>query len=213
MIDIVSNVFVALAPMPTFQVHTLNGSAHSKQESQALFVLATSLGSLGSGAVPAIQSLALCILQVRALDAGAAGTPGKETGVGQLFGALAVLQTVGQMIIGVSIRLYLRQSHVADCDVILQPMLFGLVFSGTVAAYPKTVFVMAGAILVCSLMLMMFVRGPVMPRPGGPVIKGKGKKKSREVERGRSRVSKDLRGAATGYYGSMDSSGAGPSTA
>lgn len=105
LIDIISDTFVVLAPTPAFQVHSLIGDvsgSHSKQESQALFVLATSLGSLGSGAVPAIQSLALCILQVRALDATAAGTPGKETGVGQLFGALAVLQTVGQMIIGVS---------------------------------------------------------------------------------------------------------------
>jgi hypothetical protein len=91
-------------------------------------------------------------------------------------------------------------------------MLFGLVYSGTVAAFPKTVFIMAGGILVCSLMLVMLVRGPVMPRPGGAVIRGKGKKKSRDVERGRSRVSKDLRGGATGY-GSMDASGAGPSTA
>ncbi|KAF9468039.1 major facilitator superfamily domain-containing protein [Collybia nuda] len=195
-IDIISNTFVVLAPTPTFHMHSMTRNiptSHSKQESQALFVLATSLSSLGSGAVPAIQSLALCILQVRALDAEAAGIPGKETGVGRLFGALAVLQTVGQMIIG--------------------PMLFGLVFSGTVAAYPKTVFMMAGAILVCSLTMTMLVRGPVIPRPTGPVIRGKGKKKSRDVERGRSRVSKDLRGGATRYYGSMDSSMAGSSTA
>lgn len=105
LIDIISNVSVVLAPPPAFQIHSVVGDvppSHSKQESQALFVLATSLSSLGSGSVPAIQSLALCILQVRALDAGATGTPGKEAGVGQLFGALAVLQTVGQMIIGVS---------------------------------------------------------------------------------------------------------------
>jgi hypothetical protein len=105
-IDIISNMFVTLAPMPSYTVHSVSGdipSSHSKQESQALFVLATSLSSLGSGAVPAIQSLALCILQVRTLDAGAAGTPVKDEGVGALFGALAVLQTVGQMILGVSI--------------------------------------------------------------------------------------------------------------
>ncbi|KAF5382009.1 hypothetical protein D9615_004376 [Tricholomella constricta] len=180
MIDILSNTFVTLGPMPA--VHTLGGAASFwTQESQSLFVLATALSSMGSGAGPAMQSLALCIVQVRGLDAAAAGgkvaATANEGGVGQLFGALAVLQTLGQMILG--------------------PMIFGLVYSGTVAAYPKGVFVTAAGLLFCSLMLVMLVRGPVIPNAGGPVpgrsIK-KGKRKAQDGERGRSRVSKDLRG-------------------
>lgn len=89
--------------MPTYKIHELDFSTstrQSKEPSQALFVLATSLASLGSGAVPAIHSLALCILQARALDAGETDG-GAEAG--SLFGALAVLQAVGQMILAVSL--------------------------------------------------------------------------------------------------------------
>lgn len=90
--------------MPSFKVHGLG--VEPKGDSQALFVLATYLSSLGSGTFPAIQSLALCVLQVRSLDAGAPDAQGTENGkeksVGELFGALAVLQAMGQMILGVS---------------------------------------------------------------------------------------------------------------
>ncbi|RDB26264.1 putative membrane protein C14C4.07 [Hypsizygus marmoreus] len=172
LVDILSNTFVMLAPMPSFKVDSLNGSSasliHSKEQSQAMFVLATTLSSLGTGVVPAIQSLALCIMQVRALDSGKEVADGKEEGVGELFGALAVLQTVGQMI--------------------LSPMLFGLIYSGTVAAFPKAVFATAGGILICSFGVMMLVRGPTMPSPGRPVIgigKGKGKKKAKVADRKR----------------------------
>lgn len=143
-----------------------------------MFVMATSLSSLGSGAIPAMQSLALCILQVRAMEA-SAGNPAEvesgkgEAGVGELFGALAVLQAVGQMVAG--------------------PMLFGLVYSGTVATFPKAIFMTAAGILVGGLALVALVRGPRIAQPGRQV--GKGKRRSREEEpRGRSRVAKDLRG-------------------
>jgi hypothetical protein len=108
MIDLLSHTFVMLSPMPSYKIHGLDvmgdPSRHSKEPSQALFVFATSLSSLGSGAVPAMQSLALCILQMRALDAGETDG-GKAEGVGSLFGALAMLQAIGQMILGVSIQL------------------------------------------------------------------------------------------------------------
>lgn len=187
MIDLLSHVFVMLSPMPSYKIHGLHAghlSRRSKEPSQALFVLATSLSSLGTGAVPAIQSLALCILQVRALDTGEANG-GKEEGIGTLFGALAVLQAVGQMILG--------------------PMLFGLIYSGTVAVFPKAIFVTAAGILVSSLTLMMLVRGPKMPL----VMKGKGKRKAKDVQRGRSRVRKDLRRGGATRYGTV-ASGSSP---
>lgn len=77
-------------------------------KSEALFLAASSLTSFGSGAVPAIHSLALCMLQIRTLNAAAAdgedptSVEGEEEGTGVLFGAFAVLQAVGQMILGVS---------------------------------------------------------------------------------------------------------------
>jgi hypothetical protein len=60
--------------------------------SQFLFVAFTSLSSLGSGLIPAVQSLALCILQAS----------GASADVGKLFGALAVIQAIGSTILGVS---------------------------------------------------------------------------------------------------------------
>ncbi|KAG6813401.1 hypothetical protein H0H92_011379 [Tricholoma furcatifolium] len=160
LVDVVSNLLVTLGPMPA-----IHARGASRMQSQVWFVLASGLSSMGSGATPALQSLALCIVQTRALDAAAEGEDrnSNDGGVGQLFGALAVMQTLGQMIVG--------------------PMLFGLVYSGTVGGFPKGVFVTAGGILVFALMLGLLVRAPV----------ARGKK---DRERGRSRVSKDLRGGA-----------------
>jgi len=171
MIELLSNTLVTVSP--AWKTHDAGALSHSKGQSQALFVLATSLSSLGSGAVPAIQSLSLCILQARASDTGEADG-GPEEAAGSLFSALAVLYAIGSMI---------------------GPLLFGLIYSETVAAFPKAIFVAAAGILVTSLTLVMLVRGPKMsPAP----IKGKGKKKAQDL-RGRSRIRKDLRGGATGY--------------
>jgi hypothetical protein len=91
-------------------------------------------------------------------------------------------------------------------------MLFGLIYSGTVAAFPKAIFVTAAGILVGSLTLMMLVRGPKMPRTtGDPKVKGKGKRKAKDQPRGRSRNRKDLRGGAT-EYGSIGASSPTEST-
>jgi len=72
------------------------------------------LSSFGSGSVPAIESLALCIAQAQALNAvGNSDSEGEgerkgEVDVGRLFGALAVLQAIGQTIAGV--RFFLKNS-------------------------------------------------------------------------------------------------------
>ncbi len=57
---------------------------------QALFVGATGLNSFGAGLIPAVNSLALCIMQSRGV-----------TDTGKMFGAFSVLQATGQMIVGV----------------------------------------------------------------------------------------------------------------
>lgn len=87
--------------------------------STVLFVFASGFSAIGSGFIPACQSLALCIVQARQLlqesstqvdgsaeaeaDAEPAGKPQADTGIGKLFGALSMLQAVGQMILGVRV--------------------------------------------------------------------------------------------------------------
>jgi hypothetical protein len=69
---------------------------------QILFVILTSISSIGAGVVPGVQSLALCILQARSLIKTSEGDEdGEDIQNGSLFGALAVLQAAGQMIVGV----------------------------------------------------------------------------------------------------------------
>ncbi|KAG7451200.1 uncharacterized protein BT62DRAFT_406404 [Guyanagaster necrorhizus] len=105
-IDILSNVLVVLSPAPIYKVHTSSSpSSPASRHSEALFVMASSLTSMGCGAVPAVQSLALCITQARTIIETGAGPEDQakgSAGTGRLFGALAVLQATGQMILGVS---------------------------------------------------------------------------------------------------------------
>ncbi|KAF9485211.1 MFS general substrate transporter [Pholiota conissans] len=203
LIDVISHSLVAILPAPIntadvrakfMALATPGDSAFNS--SQAMFVVASSLNGMGSGAVPAIQSLALCIMQVRALNARSVGANGQpsgaseeaheEEGTGALFGALAVLQAVGQMILG--------------------PLLFGLIYSGTVGTFPKAVFVVAAGIMVFALTMMMFVRNPVhMPSSSRSPGKQRRRRENGDVERGRSRVSKDLRGGAIRYGATTNS--------
>ncbi len=83
----------------------------------------------------------------------------------------------------------------------------GLIYSGTVATFPKAIFVVAAGIMAFSFAMLLCVRNPVRVLPAAR----RGTRKRREngdAERGRSRVSKDLRGGAIGYgsYGSVASS-------
>jgi hypothetical protein len=89
-------------------------------------------------------------------------------------------------------------------------MIFGLVYSETVAKFPKAVFSVAAAILVFALTTILCVKNPVRPAyPGRSTGKKNiNRRQGRDIERGRSKVSKDLRGGAiNGNYGSVNSSG------
>ncbi|KAF9565265.1 MFS general substrate transporter [Agrocybe pediades] len=199
--DILSHSLVAIFPSPAHAsgIAAVGLREVSYGKSEAMFVFASSLNGMGSGAVPAIHSLALCVMQVRALGA-SSGEPGEEStamknadeGTGQLFGALAVLQAVGQMILG--------------------PMLFGMIYGGTVAKFPKAIFVVGAGIMVFALVMLLCVRNPVrvtkeelLAEHGNKSKKGSSRRANGDVERGRSRISKDLRGGAVGY-GSTGSS-------
>ena len=66
-----------------------------------LFVAFTTLSCLGTGVQPAVNSLALCILQIQSDLLNESGTSQDGGDAGRLFGALASIQSVGQMILGV----------------------------------------------------------------------------------------------------------------
>jgi hypothetical protein len=76
MVDVLSHALVVLS---------------SEGSSELLFVVFTALPSLGSGSLPAANSLALSMMKSNG-----------DTGTGRLFAAFAILQAVAQMIVGVS---------------------------------------------------------------------------------------------------------------
>jgi len=88
-------------------------------------------------------------------------------------------------------------------------MLFGVIYSGTVAKFPKVIFVISAMLCFFALAVISCVRNPVVK---AGIFKGKALiKRRRDIsdmpERGRSRVSKDLRGGAIPYnpqsYGAL----------
>lgn len=107
----------------------------SPTNSQTWFVLATTLTSLGSTSIPSYSSTVLGYVRYRASQ-GEITEPEEDVGV--LFGALAVLQSLGQTILG--------------------PIVFGIVYSMTVSTYPKGVFVLACSCAGAALVLMCIAR-------------------------------------------------------
>ncbi|QRV90180.1 major facilitator superfamily transporter [Ceratobasidium sp. AG-Ba] len=95
--------------------------------------------------------------------------PNQEADTGKLFGALSMLSSIA--------------------STVLSPMVFGSIYSLTVAAFPKAIFVVATAVLMVALLLLALVE-PMRPL------------RRRDVEdfppRGRSTRSKDLRRMMTG---------------
>ncbi|KAG2354529.1 major facilitator superfamily domain-containing protein [Suillus spraguei] len=191
LVDFLSHALVVIAPLPSH-------NASNVWWSQFMFVGATSLSCVGAGVMPGMQSLALCTLQGRALATkevairtGEAQEHDNDVELepGKLFGALAVLQAIGQTILG--------------------PMIFGVIYSSTVASFPKAIFATASSLVLLSLAFTILVRpdvslsvmkckkkveakGKIAVRP----YAAKQKRKYQEQVRGRSRVSKDLRGGA-----------------
>ena len=76
----------------------------------------------------------------------------------------------------------------------LQPLLFGMVYSSTVAQFPKGIFVLAAALVAIGLLLISLVRPPFKRPPKVRRIEEQSHDSDDEEEivRGRSRVSKDL---------------------
>lgn len=197
-VEFFSHAAVVLAPLPS-------DSHSSTWWSEFFFVGATSLACAGAGVSPAVQSFALSTLYGRALvekeatriHAGSGSTSSDFDVIsepGKLLGALAVLQAAGSTILG--------------------PILFGLVYSTTVASFPRAIFVVAAGLILLSIILTFFIRTPgrVANRRKTTTVPAaihitskKARRWCEEENRGRSRVSKDLRGgAASPLYGATN---------
>jgi hypothetical protein len=78
----------------------------------------------------------------------------------------------------------------------MQPLLFGFVYSSTVARYPQAVFALAAALVLVAFSATFFVRPePQRAKKGkAPVVVATGRRRVLETdfERGRSRVVKHI---------------------
>ncbi|THH32789.1 hypothetical protein EUX98_g1421 [Antrodiella citrinella] len=157
---------------------------------EVMFVAFTSLSSLASGVSPACNSFALSVMQLQAARAATDDENGasKDNGtLGQLFAALSMLQAVGQAILG--------------------PVLFGVVYSTTVARYPKAIFALSAGIISVALTLVLFIRPNAASKPHKKQQLVRAPYDPQEdIERGRPRVSKDI-GRTTVFPVSASTSG------
>jgi len=105
LIDIIAHSLVAIAPSPAIVLLMKPGCCDpSPVLSEASFLLASALNSFGAGLTPSVHSLALSLTQLRALDGRNSGFGvNEDDSTGELFGALAALQAVGQTILAVSV--------------------------------------------------------------------------------------------------------------
>ena len=85
--------------------------------------------------------------------------------------------------------------------------MFGVIYSKTVAAYPKTIFAVAGSLVFASLVVLLLLRPDALvhPRRKGKRVGGGGGLSALEARienpRGRSRKSKDLRQPGVDFNG------------
>jgi len=132
-----------------------------------VFAGLTSISALASGTTPALHSLALCILQ-----RSSQGTPD----IGALFSGMSTLAALGQAI--------------------LAPLLFGFVYSSTVARFPQAVFALAVALVLVAFTATFFVRPEhqLTKKGKAPVVVATGRRRVPvgDFERGRSRVIKHI---------------------
>ncbi|KAH9972761.1 major facilitator superfamily domain-containing protein [Lactifluus volemus] len=135
--------------------------------SPLIFTGITSISALASGTFPALESLAICILQ-RSRQA--------NPELGALFGGLGTLTALGQTI--------------------LAPVIFGIFYSTTVAYFPEAVFVLAAALVFVALSATFLIRTEPPRRWKGkaPAVAVATRRRVRAAERdrGRSRVVKHI---------------------
>ncbi|KAF8311697.1 MFS general substrate transporter [Clavulina sp. PMI_390] len=138
------------------------------------FMIISTMSSLGGGALPSMQSIMVSLMADSATD-------GDGGNVGSMFGAISMLQALGQNIIS--------------------PVLFGEIYVKTVAFFPGAIFVSGAILLLTAFISLLFVSPhrkisprllktattTLSPDPSAtPSRQGRRK-------RGRSRTAKDLR--------------------
>ncbi|KAH7340751.1 hypothetical protein B0J17DRAFT_652648 [Rhizoctonia solani] len=113
--------------------------------SQTPFIGATVVLAFGGGFAPSVQSLALALanssthISRREARSHRASIPSSaKQGIGRLFGALAVIHSLGAQVVG--------------------PALFGATFGATVGSYPRTIFWLCAIIIVLALGALSAVR-------------------------------------------------------
>ncbi|KAF8490146.1 MFS general substrate transporter [Russula emetica] len=167
-LDIVSHTLVAL--------HV--------SSSPLVFTGVTSISALAGGSTPALQSLAICILQ-RSQQ----GNPE----IGALLGGLSMLTALGQ-ILGVCPIFHYPPSNMFWQSYALslncQPVMFGIVYSTTVARFPEAVFALAATLVLMAFGTTSFIRTelPHVRKGKAPAEAPRRPVLIPERERGRSRT-------------------------
>ncbi|KAH9060380.1 MFS general substrate transporter [Lactarius deliciosus] len=127
-------------------LHAVSFALIALSKNAGMFVAASMLATLSVGYAPVVQSLSLELYARRG---------GEAWEVGRLFGAMSVIQALGNQIIG--------------------PSLFGVVYMKTVATFPEAMFYVFMAVVLLSLFFLFLVQIP-------PELNGKTEDGGVEVE-------------------------------
>ncbi|KAH9037056.1 MFS general substrate transporter [Lactarius pseudohatsudake] len=127
-------------------LHAVSFALIALSKNAGMFIAASMLATLSVGYAPVVQSLSLELYARRG---------GEAWEVGRLFGAMSVIQALGNQIIG--------------------PSLFGVVYMKTVATFPEAMFYVFMAVVLISLFFLFLVQIP-------PELNGKTEDGGVEVE-------------------------------
>ncbi|KAI9442746.1 MFS general substrate transporter [Lactarius indigo] len=124
-------------------LHAVAFALIAASKNAGMFVAASMLATLAVGYAPVVQSLSLELYARRG---------GSASEAGRLFGAMSVIQALGNQIIG--------------------PSLFGIVYMKTVATFPEAMFYVFMAVVLVSLFFLFLVQIP--PGSDGKTTEGGG---------------------------------------
>ncbi|KAH9062341.1 MFS general substrate transporter [Lactarius vividus] len=112
-------------------LHAVSFALIAASKNAGMFVAASMLATLSVGYAPVVQSLSLELYARRG---------GQTSEAGRLFGAMSVIQALGNQILG--------------------PSLFGIVYMKTVATFPEAMFYVFMAVVLLSLSFLFLVQIP-----------------------------------------------------
>ncbi|KAH8985716.1 MFS general substrate transporter [Lactarius akahatsu] len=112
-------------------LHAISFALIAVSKNAGMFVAASMLATLSIGYAPVVQSLSLELYTRRG---------GQTSEAGRLFGAMSVIQALGNQILG--------------------PSLFGIVYMKTVATFPEAMFYVFMVVVLLSLSFLFLVQIP-----------------------------------------------------